>query len=89
MDQENPLPQESEKHQHVTIPYFLYEAMAKVYYAQPTNADVPVQTPAIQREGNLNLSQVQFNPSDVPPTWRAGGVAARKQKHGSSEVQAP
>jgi len=92
MENEVPLPHESDPHQQVTIPYFLYEAMARAYYGQPRNSDQvvePVKTPEPQVPGNLNLSNIHFNPSDVPPTWRPGGVAARKLKHGSSDIQAP
>lgn len=89
MENEVPLPHESDVHQSVTIPYFLYEAMARAYYGQPRNADVPVETPAPARREDLNLSEIHFNPSDVPPTWRPGGVAARKIKHVAPDVQAP
>lgn len=78
--------QESEKDLHVTIPYFLYEAMARSYYGQERNQDLPVEDPK-PKDTTLNLSHIQFNPSDVPPTWRPGGTAARKQINVSPEIQ--
>ena len=85
MNEETPQ-QESDGHQYVTIPYFLYEAMARAYYGHPRNSDVPVEPPAVKAPRTLNLSNVYFNPSDVPPTWRPGGVAARKAQNGESDV---
>lgn len=79
---------ESDKNHHVTIPYFLYEAMARAYYGQERNADQPVpEEPSIP--DNLNLSDIYFNPSDVPPHWKPGGIAARKNRHALPEVQSP
>jgi hypothetical protein len=88
MSEETPL-QESDENHHVTIPYFLYEAMARSYYGQPRNSDVPVEAPVPKDPRSLNLSNVYFNPSDVPPTWRPGGVAARKAQNVQSDVPTP
>ena len=83
----NPHPEsDRDKDLHVTIPYFLYEAMARAYYGQERNRDLPVEDPQ-PKDTNLNLSNLHFNPSDVPPTWRPGGTAARKQHNVPSEVQ--
>ena len=55
-------------HQPVTIPYFLYEAMARAYYGQARNADLPVpQTP--KPVNDLNFSNIQFESLDIPSHW--------------------
>ena len=82
--------QESEAQPSVTIPYFLYEAMARSYYGSPANSDIPVENVEVREtteKENLNLSEIYFNPSDVPPNWRPGGVAARKLKNDGSKIQ--
>ncbi len=89
MSNEIPQEHESETPHHVTIPYFLYEAMARSYYGNPANSDVPVEsdkTYPTEKE-SLNLSEIYFNPSDVPPNWRPGGTAARKHKNVASQIQ--
>lgn len=72
--------------QSVTIPYFLYEAMARAYYGQARNADVPVQEPA-NAPNNLNFSGIEFDPFDIPPHWKPGGVAAKDTRNVVSPVQ--
>ena len=68
----------------VTIPYFLYEAMARAYYGQERNMDVPVPTPTQEslppNRGDMNLKGLYFNPLDIPPNWKPGGVAANTAK---------
>jgi len=71
--------------QQVTIPYFLYEAMARAYYSLDRNADLPVQPPP-KVGGDINFDGVQFNPMDIPPHWKPGGVAA-KERHVSNQIQ--
>jgi len=73
--------------QSVTIPYFLYEAMARAYYGQARNSDVPVEAPPVRAEESLNLSNVHFNPTDVPVHWKPGGVAAKGLGHVSAPIQ--
>ena len=73
-------------HQPVTIPYFLYEAMARAYYARTPEA--PVQQP-VKETNNLNFSGLHFNPLDVPPHWKPGGVAAKDPRNDSAPVQTP
>jgi len=73
-------------YQPVTIPYFLYEAMARAYYAHPKNVDLPVQPPP-KPSNTLNLSEIQFNPFDVPPNWKPGGLAAKDPRNASASVQ--
>jgi len=73
-------------HQPVTIPYFLYEAMARAYYAHDKNVDLPVQQPP-KATNNLNLSDIHFNPFDVPPNWKPGGLAAKDLRNASAPVQ--
>ncbi len=80
-------PQESEPNtQSVTIPYFLYEAMARAYYGNRANSDLPVPEPPSRKE-NLNLEGVYFNGLDVPSNWKPGGVAAKDPRHVTPEVQ--
>ena len=71
--------------QSVTIPYFLYEAMARAYYGQ-ARPDVPVEAPPVKEERSLNLQNVQFNPMDIPPHWKPGGTAV-KDRHVSAPIQ--
>ena len=78
----------------VTIPYFLYEAMARSYYMQERNVDIPV--PAQQpdpvlpsNEGNMNLKDLYFNPLDIPSNWKPGGVAPKENLHVSPKIQTP
>ena len=73
-------------HQPVTIPYFLYEAMARAYYGQARNSDLPVPEPP-KPSNNLNFSDIQFNPFDIPPHWKPGGVAAKDPRNVVSPVQ--
>jgi len=75
-------------HQSVTIPYFLYEAMARAYYGNKRNADIPVETPPVSG-GNMNFKDVTFDPLDVPSHWKPGGVAAKERHNVTSEVQTP
>ena len=75
-------------HQPVTIPYFLYEAMARAYYGQARNADLPVPEPP-KPSNNLNFSDIQFNPFDIPPHWKPGGVAAKDTRNVTAQVQTP
>ncbi len=79
---------ESEKDHHVTIPYFLYEAMARAYYSQERNVDIPVQAPSqFQKEEGMNMKGMYFNPMDIPPNWKPGGVASKEQIDGVSSIQ--
>ena len=73
-------------HQPVTIPYFLYEAMARAYYGQARNADLPVESQP-RSTNNLNLSDIHFNPFDIPPHWKPGGVAAKDHRNVSAPIQ--
>lgn len=63
--------------QYVTIPYFLYEAMARVYYGR-ANGDFPVtrpiasETPDPKFTGNFSIVD-----DDIPPTWKPQGAAQR------------
>tara|TARA_Y100001938_G_scaffold151029_1_gene245309 strand:- start:7034 stop:7306 length:273 start_codon:yes stop_codon:yes gene_type:complete len=74
--------------QPVTIPYFLYEAMARAYYSHPRNTDIPVETPPVSG-GNMNFKDVMFDPLDVPSHWKPGGVAAKERPNVTPEVQTP
>ena len=71
---------------YVTIPYFLYEAMARTYYDKPQNADLPVEDPPPKAE-DLNLKGLYFNPIDIPPNWKPGGTAISESIDGPSDVR--
>jgi len=87
MDPKNQDLHESDANQHVTIPYFLYEAMARAYYGQARVADLPVEEPAPVTKEKPSMKDFFFNPSDVPPTWKPGGLAVRGTVNESSDVQ--
>ena len=87
MEMTNPTPQESKQTDHVTIPYFLYEAMAREYYGQFRNADQPVEEPSPVPQEKPSMKDFFFNPSDVPPSWKPGGVAAKGTLNEPSDVQ--
>lgn len=87
MDLPNQGIQESDANQQVTIPYFLYEAMARAYYGQARTADLPVEEPAVVNQEKPSMKDFFFNPSDVPPTWKPGGVAVRGTVNESSDLQ--
>lgn len=72
--------------QPVTIPYFLYEAMARAYYSHPRNVDLPQPEPP-KPSNNLNFSGIQFNPFDIPPHWKPGGIAAKDPRNVPAQVQ--
>ena len=72
--------------QSVTIPYFLYEAMARAYYGQ-ARPDVPVEAPPVREEKSLNFNNLQFNPMDIPPHWKPGGTAAKGLRDVSAPIQ--
>ena len=74
--------------QQVTIPYFLYEAMARAYYSHDKNVDLPMPEPS-KMGGSINFEGVQFNPIDVPPNWKPGGVAAKDHRHVAAPIQTP
>tara|TARA_R110002051_G_scaffold231100_5_gene293079 strand:+ start:1294 stop:1551 length:258 start_codon:yes stop_codon:yes gene_type:complete len=79
--------------------------MARAYYGQERNRDVPVPAPdpatAITtatttqetlppNRGDMNLKGLYFNPLDIPPNWKPGGVAANTAKeisHVSPKIQ--
>ena len=67
--------------QPVTIPYFLYAAMARSYYSDDKNVDLPVPEVPFDKQrkvgGDLNLKGISFNPSDIPSHWKPGGVASK------------
>jgi hypothetical protein len=72
--------------QPVTIPYFLYEAMARAYYSHPQNVDLPQPEP-VKPSNTLNFSGVEFNSFDIPPHWKPGGVAAKDPRNVVPPVQ--
>lgn len=85
-------------HQPVTIPYFLYERMARAYYAsafpnlQETPLPPPSPDPAV-RDGIDLAQQVlnQWGDFDVSPSWRPMGSARprhKEKKNGGATDQA-
>ncbi len=69
---------------YVTIPYFLYEAMARVYYGRiqgdfPVSRPLAAEDPAPQFTGTFDLTD-----DDIPTTWKPQGLAQRKNGAKSS-----
>lgn len=66
---------------YVTIPYFLYEAMARVYYMRgssdfglPPVRPVASEEPRTEFTGGFELSE-----DDIPTEWTPLGVARRAE----------
>jgi hypothetical protein len=65
---------------YVTIPYFLYEAMARAYYGRvagdfPVTRPIASESPQPQFTGDFVLSD-----DDIPTTWQPQGLAAQLRK---------
>lgn len=74
------LPTESEQSRNltpVTIPYFLYEAMARSYYGSSANADRPRAVWHDVESSTLDDVHLSL---DVPSNWIPGGFAAQEQE---------
>lgn len=79
------LPGEEEQRRNmtpVTIPYFLYEAMARSYYGSMPNADRPQAV--WQSEPSPDMTAFHLA-EDVPSNWIPGGFAAQKHKKKDNE----
>jgi len=72
---------------YVTIPYFLYEAMARVYYSR-TSGDFPVTRPIASQEPDPKFTgNFTFVDEDIPPTWKPQGAAQRKTSDNSKPAK--
>lgn len=75
--------------QYVTIPYFLYEAMARMYYGR-VNGDFPVtrpiasETPDPKFTGNFTMID-----DDIPATWKPQGAAQRTPSDNPKPAKSP
>ena len=68
--------------QYVTIPYFHYEAMARVYYTR-INGDFPVSQPIASEDPSPKfMGNFSIEDDDIPATWKPQGLA-RKQPIGT------
>jgi hypothetical protein len=72
----------NEKSLYVTIPYFLYEAMARSYYTRgssdfglPPVRPVASEEPRTEFTGGFDISQ-----DDIPTEWKPLGVARRVER---------
>lgn len=64
---------------YVTIPYFLYEAMARVYYGK-VNGDFPVTRPIANESPQPKFTgEFTLDDEDVPATWKPQGIMAQKK----------
>lgn len=61
----------------VTIPYFLYEAMARAYYMREQNADRPVYVPSEAKMDPDSLEGAIYMDDDLPSNWMPGGFALK------------
>lgn len=64
----------------VTIPYFLYEAMARAYYLREENADRPVVVRHDRPPDPDSLRSAISMDDDLPSNWMPGGFALKKKK---------
>lgn len=77
---------ESDPH-YVTIPYFLYEAMARVYYTR-TTGDFPVTRPLAAEDPSPKFTgSFTLVDEDIPATWKPQGVAQRKTSDNSKPAK--
>lgn len=73
-----------ESESYVTIPYFLYEAMARFYYTR-VSGDYPISRPLASPDPTPQFTgEFMLNDEDVPPTWKPQGVAAELRKKNTS-----
>jgi len=61
----------------VTIPYFLYEAMARAYYLREQNVDRPVVVPSQVKMDPDSLDGAIYMDDDLPSNWMPGGFALK------------
>jgi hypothetical protein len=77
---------------YVTIPYFLYEAMARAYYAR-VGGDFPVTRPIAEESPQPKFTgDFTLDDEDIPSTWKPQGLAAelrKKKTSASSPTSAP
>jgi len=77
---------EQKSDSYVTIPYFLYEAMARAYYAR-IGGDFPVSRPIAHESPQPKFTgEFTLEDDDIPSTWKPQGLAAelRKKKPSAS-----
>lgn len=82
------VPQESEKAMtSVTIPYFLYEAMARAYYNRAENADRPSAVWSSSMGSPVVLDNVHLD-EDFPSNWKPGGYALKERPQDAGQTDA-
>lgn len=72
----------------VTIPYFLYEAMARAYYLREENADRPVVVRGGGAPDPDSLAEAMHMDEDMPSGWTPGGFALRKKVQDARKTDA-
>ena len=71
---------EQKSDSYVTIPYFLYEAMARAYYAR-VGGDFPVSRPIANESPQPKFTgEFMLDDEDIPSTWKPQGLAAELRK---------
>ena len=65
---------------YVTIPYFLYEAMSRVYYSRnPVDLGLPPVRPVVTEEPRTEFTGAfELSDDEIPTEWTPMGVARRK-----------
>ena len=82
-------PKSDEKALYVTIPYFLYEAMSRIYYSRnPVDLGLPPVRPVESDEPRTEFTGAfELSDDEIPTEWTPMGVA-RRPKDGDSGSQA-
>lgn len=73
----------------VTIPYFLYEAMARAYYGSVRNADLPVTAPVGGRSEPSDISSAMYLDEELPSNWMPGGFALKSKVQDARKTDTP
>lgn len=73
----------------VSIPYFLYEAMARAYYGSHRNADLPVTTPVGGRSEPTDVSSAMYLDDEPPSNWVPGGFALKSKVQDARKTDTP
>ena len=71
----------------VTIPYFLYEAMAMAYYSRPENADRPSAVWTSNMGSPVTLDNLHLD-ADFPSNWKPGGFALKERPQDAGPTDA-
>ena len=72
----------NEKSLYVTIPYFLYEAMSRVYYTRgSSDFGLPPVRPVASEEPRTEFTGAfELSDDEIPTDWSPMGVARRSER---------